>query len=141
MGKIPKGSESISKMTDGDAILQYKNLGNGVRGNIYFLTPDVATVAYDAAGVDFEEKAADKPKTLPKTAIKNAARKIINRNYKSQASCVNRICNGNVVMLATTNIIMNKEEGPRANPYFTVENGTLPGDVNFSSKSNKNAHS
>ncbi len=141
MGKIPKGSESIANMRNADAIVQYKNLGNGVRTNSNFSTPDVVITVYDAAGVDFEEKVADKPKTPPKTAALKAARLVINRYYNIQATYVNRICNGDAVKLKSSNIIMNKESPVRVNPFFTAVNGTNPGDVNFACKADKHVSS
>jgi hypothetical protein len=141
MGKIPTGSESIEKMRSGDAIIQYKNFGNGVRGNANFPTPDVAVVEYDAAGVDYETKVADKPKTPQKTEALKVARKKINKNYKTQANYVNRVSDGDLVKLKSSNIIMNKEEGPRENPIFTAENGTNPGDVDFTCKADPAASS
>ena len=141
MGNIPTGSESISKMRGADAIVQYKNLGKGVSGNPYFATPDIATIAYDAAGVDYEAKVADKPKTPPKTAALKTARLLINRNYKTQATCVNRISNGDAEKLKSSNIIMNKDLPVRVNPYFTAKNGTNPGDVDFTCKSDKHVSS
>ena len=141
MGKIPAGSESIEKMRGGDASIQYKNLGNGVRANTNFSTPDIVITVYDAAGVEYDLKLADKPKTPEKSALLKAARKLINKNYKIQAAYVNRISDGNLVKLKSSNIIMNKEEGPRVNPVFTAENGTNPGEVNFTVKADPAASS
>ena len=141
MGKIPSIKTSIAKLSDGDASIQYNNAGNGVRDNAYFLTPDVPCIKYDAEGADFVVKAASKPKTTEKTALKKAARLIINKNYKTQALYVIRICNGNIVMLNSSNFVRTEDGVPRANPDFTAKNGQNPGDVIFTSKKVKGAKS
>ena len=141
MGKTPSGSVDIASMRGPDAIIQYKNLGNGLRGNPFFPTTDIVITVYDAAGVDYEAKVADKPKTPPKTAALKTARLLINKNYKIQATYVNRISDGNAEKLKSSNIIMNKDLPVRVNPFFTAVNGTNPGDVDFACKADIHANS
>ncbi len=141
MGKIPSGSVDIASMRGPDAIIQYKNLGYGVRANANFSTPDITAIAFDAAGVDYEIKVADKPKTPPKTTVLKTARKLINKYYKIQATYVNRISDGNAEKLKSSNIILNKDLPVRVNPFFTAVNGTNPGDVDFACKADIHASS
>jgi hypothetical protein len=141
MARKPTILTDLSKYSAGNAIVQYKNAGNGLRANPNFLTPDIAMVAYDAAAEDYEIKVADKPKTPPKTAALKVARNLINYNYKINGNYVIRICNGDEVKLKTSNYLMGSDGEPRVNAIFTAENGINPGDVDFSCKADPAASS
>jgi len=137
MARTPTILTDLSKFSGPDAIVQYKQVGNGMRLNPNFPNPDVVYIKFDAAGSDYEAQIADKPRTPPKTAIIKKSRLLLNKYYKEQGNYVIRICNGDEVMLKTSNFIMGSDGEPRVNPFFSAKNGLKSGDVIFTSKSNK----
>ena len=132
MSSIPTILTDLKVYPDAEALVQSRATVDAMRANAYFLHPDIPYVDADTANDEFDDALTDHVQgDSHKTAVKNAKRAVMDKNYSTQGHYVIRICDGNVEMLRSSKYEMAKEREHHQIPDFDVKHGENPGEVKF----------
>ncbi len=133
MSKKPTVNSGLTEFRDADALFEAKVAYSGLFENSFFLTPDEPLPKFLLAINDFETKAIIAHRTFGITiAARKASRIVLNEIYSNEAHYVNRISNGNLVMLISSRFIISGTGKSPEIADFSVVNGINPGDLDFS---------